>query len=114
MLHALTQGDVTMRVFIAAMLASGLIAQSAQAQPTAAGPANAANRHSCASEPAWTAPQAPFRIYGNTWFVGPRGLGVFLVTAPTGDVLIDGGVPEDAPLIEANLRALGIKRQDVR
>jgi len=67
-----------------------------------------------AENPSWTAPQKPFRIYGNTWYVGPRGLGVFLITASTGDVLIDGGVPGDASLIEANIRNLGIDLRNVK
>jgi len=61
-------------------------------------------RRNIAASPSWTAPQKPFRIYGNTWFVGPRGLGVFLIASPAGHILIDGGVPGDAALIEANLR----------
>lgn len=68
----------------------------------------------CAHDASWTEPQEPFRVYGNTWHVGPRGLGVFLITAPTGHVLIDGGVPGGAPLIEANLRVLDINPRDVK
>lgn len=64
--------------------------------------------------PSWTQPTRPFRIYGNTWYVGPHGLGVFLITARSGDVLIDGGVPGDAPLIEANIRSLGIELRDIK
>jgi metallo-beta-lactamase class B len=67
-----------------------------------------------AENPSWTAPQKSFRIYGNTWYVGPRGLGVFLVTGPTGDVLIDGGVPGDAALIEGNIRDLGVNLRDIK
>ncbi len=77
--------------------------------PPAAQPADA-----CAHDASWTEPQEPFRIYGNTWHVGPRGLGVFLITAPTGHVLIDGGVPGGAPMIEANLRTLDINPRDVK
>lgn len=68
----------------------------------------------CLLDPSWTAPQQPFRIHGNTWYVGPRGLGVFLVSAPTGHVLIDGGVPGNAALIEANVRRLGFDPRDIR
>lgn len=68
----------------------------------------ASEQKNIADNPSWTAPQKPFRIYGNTWYVGPHGLGVFLITAPAGDVLIDGGVPGDAALIEGNIRELGI------
>ena len=104
-----------MRLLITAILVSSLIAQSAYAQPPSAEQANTANDlPSCANDPSWTAPESPFRIYGNTWYVGPRGLGVFLITARTGDVLIDGGVPEDAPLIEANIRNLGINLRDIK
>ncbi|PWK89826.1 MBL fold metallo-hydrolase [Fulvimonas soli] len=66
------------------------------------------------ANPAWTAPQRPFRIYGNTWYVGTRGLGAILVTSPQGHVLIDGTLPENAPLVEANIRALGFRLHDVR
>lgn len=71
-------------------------------------------RENIANNPSWTAPQQPFRIYGDTWYVGPHGLGVFLITAPTGDVLIDGGVPGDAWLIEGNIRDLGINLRDIK
>ncbi|MBA2291628.1 MAG: subclass B3 metallo-beta-lactamase [Gemmatimonadales bacterium] len=87
-------------------------------KPDVASPAPAqattASAKVCAHDSSWTAPQAPFRIYGNTWHVGPRGLGVFLITAPTGHVLIDGGVPGGAPLIEANIRAIGIDPRDIK
>jgi len=103
-----------MRTGLAAILITALIAQSAHAKTPSVEKASTASERSCANDPTWTAAQTPFRIYGNTWFVGPRGLGVFLITAPTGDVLIDGGVPQDATLIEANIRALGIELHDIR
>ncbi|HEX5352558.1 MAG TPA: subclass B3 metallo-beta-lactamase [Rhodanobacteraceae bacterium] len=74
----------------------------------------ASEQKNIAENPSWMAPQEPLRIYGNTWYVGPHGLGVFLITAPAGDVLIDGGVPGDAPLIEANIRSLGVNLHDIK
>ncbi len=68
----------------------------------------------CASCAEWNAPQEPFRIFGNTWYVGTRGLASVLVTSPDGHVLIDGGLPNSAPLILANIRALGFEVADVR
>lgn len=68
----------------------------------------------CASCAEWNAPQEPFRIFGNTWYVGTRGLASVLVTSPDGHVLIDGGLPNSAPLILANIRALGFDIADVR
>lgn len=84
--------------------------------PPAAAPALVAeeNEHSCPNDPTWTTQQAPFRIYGNTWHVGPRGLGVFLITAPAGHVLIDGGAPGGATMIEANIRSLGFELHDIK
>lgn len=63
---------------------------------------------------AWTQPQKPFRIYGNTYYVGSKGLSAILITSPDGDILIDGTLPKNAPLIEANIRALGFKLKDVK
>jgi len=55
----------------------------------------------------WNAPQDPFRVHGNTWFVGTDGLSSILVETDSGLVLIDGGLPQSAALIDANIRALG-------
>lgn len=93
---------------MAPLLVAGLLVAPSVAR------AGAANDHACVNDPSWIQAQAPFRIYGNTWYVGPRGLGVFLITAPTGDVLIDGGVPEDATMIEANIRRLGFDPHHVK
>jgi metallo-beta-lactamase class B len=63
---------------------------------------------------AWNQPQKPFQIYGNTYYVGTRGLGSILISSPKGHVLIDGALPESAPLIVANIRALGFRIEDVK
>ncbi|MGZ8379713.1 MAG: subclass B3 metallo-beta-lactamase, partial [Gemmatirosa sp.] len=68
----------------------------------------------CESCAAWNAPRHPFRIHGNSWYVGTDGLSAVLVTSPQGHVLLDGGLPESAPLIAANVRALGFRMEDVR
>ena len=61
----------------------------------------------------WNEPQRPFRIHGDTWYVGTRGLSAILVTSPEGHVLLDGALPESAPLIAASIRALGFRLEDV-
>jgi metallo-beta-lactamase class B len=68
----------------------------------------------CSSCAEWNAPRAPFRVFGNTYFVGPAGLGSVLVTSDAGHVLLDGALPQSAPLIDANIRALGFRTEDVR
>lgn len=62
----------------------------------------------------WNAPQKPFRIYGNTWYVGPHGLSALIVDTGQGLVLFDGDLPTSAPLIEAHIRALGFHLRDVK
>ena len=58
--------------------------------------------------------RAPVQIYGNTYYVGTNGLSAILVTSPEGHVLIDGALNESAPLIEANVEALGFRMDDVK
>ncbi|MCC6319057.1 MAG: subclass B3 metallo-beta-lactamase [Gemmatimonadaceae bacterium] len=62
----------------------------------------------------WNAPHAPFRIYGNTWYVGTNGLASILITSPQGHVLIDGGLMESAPRIAASIEALGFRIDEVK
>src|SRR5512146_2652341 len=68
----------------------------------------------CPSCAEWNAPQRPFRLYGNTFFVGTHGLSAILIASRDGHVLIDGGLPESAPSIIANVRALGFRIEDVK
>ncbi len=62
----------------------------------------------------WNRPFAPFSIIGNVYYVGTEGLSAFLITGPRGHVLIDGGLPESAPIIAANIKALGFSLRDVK
>jgi metallo-beta-lactamase class B len=62
----------------------------------------------------WGKDQAPFRIFGNTYFVGPHGLSSVLITSPNGHVLIDGTLPQSAPLIARHIEQLGFKISDVK
>ena len=68
----------------------------------------------CAACAGWNVPRAPFRIFGNTYYVGTEGLSAVLVTSPDGHVLIDGGLPASAPHILANVRTLGFQPADIR
>jgi metallo-beta-lactamase class B len=68
----------------------------------------------CANCAAWNEPQQPFRIYGDTYYVGTHGLGSVLITSATGHILIDGALPESAQLIAANIRALGFRIKDIK
>src|SRR5512146_2131722 len=85
-----------------------LVAQVADTAHAGQPPATCPN---CAE---WNAPQRPFRIYGNTYYVGTHGLSAILLTSSEGHVLIDGDLPESAPQIIANIRALGFRIEDVK
>ena len=62
----------------------------------------------------WNDPQEPFALFGDTYYVGTRGLSAVLITSPQGHILIDGGSPESAPMIAAHIRQLGFKVEDVK
>lgn len=62
----------------------------------------------------WNQPQDPFRVHGNTWYVGTKGLSSILIESDEGLILIDGGLPQSAALIEANIRNLGFDAHDVK
>lgn len=75
--------------------------------------AGAASDIPCPSCATWNTPQQPFQIYGNTYYVGTRGLSAILITSSAGHVLIDGGLPESSPIILASIRALGFDVEDI-
>jgi metallo-beta-lactamase class B len=62
----------------------------------------------------WNEPQAPFKVFGNTFYVGPKGVSAVLIAADAGHVLIDGGLPESVPQIVGNIRLIGLRVEDVK
>jgi len=62
----------------------------------------------------WAQPQQPFRIFGNIYYVGTRGISAILITSPTGAVLIDGAVPDAAANIARNITTVGTRLDDVK
>jgi metallo-beta-lactamase class B len=62
----------------------------------------------------WNQPQKPFKVFGNTYWVGTRGLGSVLITSDRGHILIDGALPESVPQIRDHVRELGFKLEDIR
>jgi len=59
-------------------------------------------------------PVEPYRIAGNLYYVGASDVTSFLITTPEGHILLDGGFVETVPIIEANVRKLGFKLEDVK
>ena len=62
----------------------------------------------------WERAAPPYRIYGNTWYVGTCGITVVLITGDEGHVLIDGGSRGGGPLVAASIAALGFDLRDVK
>ncbi len=67
-----------------------------------------------ASAADWYAPQDPFQVYGNTYYVGTGGISAVLITSPAGHILVDAGGPEAADQVAAHIRQLGFKLEDIR
>jgi metallo-beta-lactamase class B len=59
-------------------------------------------------------PAQPFHIAGDLYYVGMAGVGAYLIATPKGHILIDGGFESSAPLVLANIRALGFQPRDVK
>jgi metallo-beta-lactamase class B len=62
----------------------------------------------------WNDPEPPFRMAGPIYYVGTAHLAAFLIHSPQGHILIDGGMPSTAPVIEKSIRDLGFKPEDIR
>jgi len=62
----------------------------------------------------WNRPQVPVRIYAQTYYVGVAGLTSVLIHTDAGSILLDGDLPQSAPLIEANIRKLGFRVEDIK
>jgi len=85
------------------------------AAPVAAqNPDSVARARECTSCAEWNVSHAPVKIYGNTYWVGTNALGSILIASDRGHILIDGALPESAPQILANIRALGFRPEDVK
>ena len=61
----------------------------------------------------WLGARSPRRVHGNSYLVGFEGLNVGLIRTTEGLILIDGAVPQAVTAIEANIRRLGFRIEDV-
>ncbi len=62
----------------------------------------------------WNKPVQPIRIIGNIYYVGASEVSSYLITTPKGHILLDSGLAETVPLIQANIKQLGFKLEDVK
>ena len=64
--------------------------------------------------PDWTEPFPPFRIAGNLYYVGSKGLASYLVTTPKGNILINSDLEANVPMIAASIEKLGFHFKDTK
>jgi metallo-beta-lactamase class B len=62
----------------------------------------------------WTEPFPAFRIAGNLYYVGSKGLANYLITTPEGHILINSDMEQNVPLIRKSIESLGFKFSDVK
>jgi metallo-beta-lactamase class B len=64
--------------------------------------------------PDWTEPFPPFRIAGNLYYVGSKGLANYLIVTPQGNILINSDLEANVPMIQASIEKLGFKFKDTK
>src|SRR5215216_3473046 len=62
----------------------------------------------------WTEPFPAFRVAGNLYYVGSRGLASYLVTTPEGHILINSNMEANVPMIRTSVESLGFKFSDIK
>ncbi|HEU4821767.1 MAG TPA: subclass B3 metallo-beta-lactamase [Qipengyuania sp.] len=78
-----------------------------------AGPGQRAWAAACEAMDEWDKPGPPFRIYGNTYYVGTCGISAILIAGADSHTVIDSGTDKGAAIVLDNIRALGFKPEDV-
>lgn len=68
--------------------------------------------------PSWYAVVEPFQLVGEQgagiYYVGTEGLGMFFIPTADGHIVIDGGMPDQAPMVADAIRKLGYDPKDIK
>ena len=62
----------------------------------------------------WTEPFPAFRIAGNLYYVGSKGLASYLITTPEGHILLNSDLEANVPMIRTSVESLGFKFTDIK
>jgi metallo-beta-lactamase class B len=68
----------------------------------------------CSDWDDWDKAGPPYRIYGNSYYVGTCGISAILIASAAGHILIDGATEAGAEVIAANIETLGFSLRDVK
>lgn len=66
------------------------------------------------ADASWTEPFPAFKIVGNVYYVGSRGLASYLITTPQGHILINSNLVSSVPQIRDNVEKLGFHFPDIK
>lgn len=62
----------------------------------------------------WARAYQPFRIAGNLYYVGTYELASYLITTPSGHILVNTGLASSAAAIKKNMETLGFRLSDIK
>jgi metallo-beta-lactamase class B len=62
----------------------------------------------------WDEPFPPYKIIGNVYYVGTKGLANFLITTSDGNILINSDFERNIPTIRASVEKLGFRFRDTK
>ncbi|QYU68686.1 subclass B3 metallo-beta-lactamase [Leptolyngbya sp. 15MV] len=68
----------------------------------------------CADWDEWDKPAPPYRIHGQTYYVGTCGISAILIVGQSGLVLMDSGTEPGSRVVEANIARLGYSISNVK
>jgi metallo-beta-lactamase class B len=92
--------DVCFRIALLTLLCASAGAQTTQSAQTAGTD--------------YLVPFPAHHVIGNVYFVGSKGLGIYLVTTPQGNILINAGLDESVPMIQQSVEKLGFRFSDIK
>lgn len=70
--------------------------------------------HNTPAQDDWTEPFPAFRITGNLYYIGSKGLASYLIATPQGHILINSDTEANVPLLRTSVESLGFKFTDIK
>ena len=62
----------------------------------------------------WYLTMPPHRVVGNVFYVGTADLAEYLITTPSGHILINSNFERTVPLLQASVKDLGFRMEDIK
>ena len=88
-------------------------ASDAEQEPVAIPADQQAFLDACEPWDKWDKPAPPFKIYGNTYYVGTCGIASILILGDGEHILIDSGTEKGAETVLRNIKTLGVDPKEI-